>query len=90
MLISSEIASDWRTIGEHPQLIECTGICVSEPGAWIETKGYRRYLDIVKKKMSGHFSLNSARVRVLGWHFFGIFLLFFKGGLWSKSFIENI
>ena len=50
MLISSEIASDWRTIGEHPQLIECTGICVSEPGAWIETKGYRRYLDIVKKK----------------------------------------
>ena len=27
--ISSEIASEWRTVCGHPQLIECIGICLS-------------------------------------------------------------
>ena len=37
-----------------------------EPGEWIWTKGFRRYLHIVKN-WSGKFSLNSSRVRALGW-----------------------
>ena len=39
-----------------------------EPGAWIWTKGFRRYLHIVKN-WSGNLSLNSTRVRALGWPF---------------------
>ena len=53
-----------------------------EPGAWIWTKGFRCYLHIVKN-WSGNFSLNSSRVRALGWPllgFFSGFFWFFLGG----------
>ena len=53
------------------------GYLYFEPGAWIWTKGFRRYLHIVKK-WSGKFSLNSSRVRALGWPLLG----FFSGLLW--------
>ena len=49
-------------------------------GLW--TKGFRRYLHIVKN-WSGNFSLNSSRVRALGWPLLGIFsgfVWFFLGG----------
>ena len=41
------------------------------------------------------FSLNSARVRAIGWHLLGFFFsrdfcTFLKGGLGGKSFIGNI
>ena len=57
------------------------GYLYFEPGAWIWTKRFRRYLHIVKK-LSRNFSLNSARVRTcplmaLAWMFFGIFPNFF-------------
>ena len=54
------------------------GYLCFEPGAWIWTKVFRRYLRIVKKS-SEFFSLNSARVRVraFGWPFLGILSGFF-------------
>ena len=72
------------------------GYLYFEHGAWIWTKGIRRCLHSVKN-LSGKFSLNSARVRALGWPllelfsgFFWFFFFFFKRGLWGKSFIGNI
>ena len=49
------------------------GYLYFEPGAWIWTKGFRRYLHIVKN-WSGKNSLNSTRVRVLGRPLLGFFL----------------
>ena len=59
-----------------------------EPGAGLVTMGLRRLSADCKKKKSGHFSLNSATVLMLG-------ILFCgggggKGGLWGISFIVNI
>ena len=51
------------------------GYLYFEPGAWIWTKGFRRYLHIVKN-WSANFSLNSTRVRAIGWPLLGIFLGF--------------
>ena len=52
------------------------GYLYFEPGAWLWTKGFRRYLHIVKN-WSGKFPLNSPRVRALGWPLLGIFSRFF-------------
>ena len=58
------------------------GYLYFEPGAWIWTKGFQRYLHIVKN-WSGNFPSNSARVRALkmafAWNFFRIFLIFLGG-----------
>ena len=75
----------------------CFSAWVSVFWAWrmISTKGFRRYLHIVKN-WSGNVSLNSARVRALGWPLLGFFSLgiflifFFEGGLWGKSLIGKI
>ena len=58
-----------------------------------ELRGFDVYLRIVKKKKSGKFSLNSARVYALGWPLLGIFGIFennFYGDLWDKLFIGKI
>ena len=64
-LISSEIGSEWQTLFVHPQLIEYVGICVMSFAHESELGGSNVYLPIVKK-LSGNFSLNSARARALG------------------------
>ena len=57
-----------------------------EPGAWTWTKGFRHYLHILWKTDLEFFSLNSTRVRALGWPLLGFFsgffwfLLLFWGG----------
>ena len=83
VFISSEIGSQWRTILGHPPADWVHGYLYFEPGAWIWKKGFRRHLHIVKN-WSGNFSLNSTRVRALGWLLLGIFFLqifwFFWGG----------
>ena len=76
VFISSEIGSQWRTILGHPQLIECMGICILSLAHGSEKKGFRRYLQIVKN-WSGIFSLNSSRLRAVGWPLLGIFSGFF-------------
>ena len=53
-----------------------------EPGALIWTKGFRR-LSAFCEEIMWTFSLNSARVRALGWPFLGFFrdyYYFFRGG----------
>ena len=52
------------------------GYLYFESDAWIWTNGFRRYLHIVKNR-SGNFSLNSTRVRALGWPLLGFFSGFF-------------
>ena len=47
-----------------------------EPGTWIWTKGFRRYLHIVKNWFR-NFSLDSSRVRALEWPLLGIFSGYF-------------
>ena len=76
VFISSEIGSQRRTILGHPQLIECMGICVLSPEYGSELGGSDVYLHDAKK-LSGNFSLNSARVRAFGWPLLGIFSGFF-------------
>ena len=87
---------NWITVANYfwtPPADCVHGYLYFEPGAWIWTKGFRRYLNIVKN-WSGKFSLNSARVRAFGWpllgYFSGFFSIFFEGGLWGRSFIGNI
>ena len=63
--ISSETESEWRTILGHPQLIECMGICVLSLAHGSELRGSDVYLRNYCEKISGNFSLNSARVRAL-------------------------
>ena len=75
--ISSEIGSQWRTTLGHPQLIECMDICILSLTHGSEQRGFRRYLHIVKN-WSGNFSLNSPRVRTLGWPLLGNFPGFFR------------
>ena len=54
------------------------GYLYFEPGAWIwKKKGFRRYFHIVKN-WSWNISLNSTRVRALGWPLLGIFSGFFR------------
>ena len=95
VLISSETGSEWRTILEHPQLIECMGICDLSLARGSEPRGFNVYLHIAKK-IFGNFSLiSSARVRAIGWHLLGFFFsrdfcTFLKGGLGGKSFIWNM
>ena len=48
MFISSEIGSEWRTILEHPQLIELMGICVLSLAHGSELRGSDVFLHIVK------------------------------------------
>ena len=82
VFISSEIGSQWRTNLGHPQLIEYMGICILSLARGSGKKGFRRYLHIVRN-WSGKFSLNSTRVRALGWSLLGIlsgFFWFFWGG----------
>ena len=69
MLISSEIGSEWRTTLGHPQLIERMGICVLSLAHGSELRGTDVDLNIVNFffLLSENFSLNSARVRALGW-----------------------
>ena len=76
---------NWITVANYfgtPPADWVHGYLYFEPGAWIWTKGFRRYLHIVKN-WSGKFSFNSTRVRSLGWPlpgiFFGIFKNFFMG-----------
>ena len=71
VLISSEIGSEWRFILGHPQLIECMDIFVLSLAHGSELRDSDVYLHIVKK-LSGNFSLNSARACALGlpWEFF--------------------
>ena len=91
VLISSEIGSEWRTILGHPQLIECMGVCVLSLAHGSELRDSDVYLHIVEGK--GDFSLNSTRMRALGWPLLGFFSGFFKqflGGLWGKSLIRTI
>ena len=71
------------------------GYLCFELGAWIETEGFRRYLYTVKKNSFGNFSLNSARVRTLGWPLLAIFRDFskkkkFKGSVGQMIFREYI
>ena len=75
VLISSEIGSEWRTILGHPQLIECMGVCVLSLAHGSELRDSDVYLHIVEGK--GDFSLNSPRVRALGWSLLGFFSVFF-------------
>ena len=76
---------NWITVANYfgtPPADWVHGYLYFEPGAWIWTKGFRRYLHIVKN-WSGNFSLNSSRVRALGWPLLGIFsgfFWFFLGG----------
>ena len=76
---------NWITVANYfgtPPADWVHGYLYFEPGAWIWTKGFRRYLHIVKN-WSGNFSLNSSRVRALGWPLLGIFsgfFWFFVGG----------
>ena len=74
-------------------MIECMGIRVLSLALASGLRGSDIYLHIVKK-LEGKFSLNSAKVRALGWPLHGFFFspnfLLFKAGLWSKSFTENI
>ena len=71
---------NWITVANYfwtPPADWVHGYLYFEPGAWIWTKGFRRYLYIVKN-WSGNFSLNSSRIRALEWpvpgFFFGIFI----------------
>ena len=78
VLISSETGSEWRTILEHPQLIECMGICDLSLARGSEPRGFNVYLHIAKK-IFGNFSLiSSARVRALWWPLPGFFFLDFS------------
>ena len=76
---------NWITVANYfgtPPADWVHGYLYFEPSAWIWTKGFRRYLHIVKN-WSGKFSLNSSRVRALGWPLLGIFsgfFIFFLGG----------
>ena len=82
MFISSEIGSQWVTILGHPQMIECMVICVLSQVHGSDLRSPDVYLHIMKK-LSGNFSLNSARVRALGWLLLRIFsgvLSFLSGG----------
>ena len=71
-VLISEIGSEPQTILEHHQLIERMGVCVLSLVQRSELRGSDIYLHIVKK-LSGNFSLNSARVHSLGWPLLGIF-----------------
>ena len=76
---------NWITVANYfgtPPADWVHGYLYFEPGAWIWTKGFRRYLHIVKN-WSGRFSLNSSRVHALGRPLLGIFsgfFWFFLGG----------
>ena len=73
---SSQIESEWRSALEHPQLIECVGICVVSMAYGSKLGGSDFCLHNMKKR--GKFSLNSARVFALGWPLFGFFLGIFQ------------
>ena len=71
---------NWITVANYfgtPPADWVHGYLYFEPGAWIWIKGFRRHFHIVKN-WSGKFSLNSSRVRALGWPLLGIF----SGFLW--------
>ena len=94
VFISSEIGMTVTNYFGTPPADWVHGYLYFGPGAWIWTKGFRRYLHIVKN-WSGKFSLNSTRVRALGWPLLGFFpgffvVDFFEWGLWGKSFKGNI
>ena len=59
-----------------------------EPGAWIWTKRFRRYLHIVKN-WSGifffKFNQGTCPWMAFAWNFFGIFLIKKKKNLWGGS-----
>ena len=72
------------------------GYLYFEPGAGTWKKGFRRYLHIVKNWF-GNFSLNSSRVRALGWPLLGFFfgdfcdfLLFWGGSVGQIIYREYI
>ena len=73
LLISSDIRSDRRTILGHPRLTECMGICILSLAHGSEQRGSDVICIIIVKNWSGNFSLNSPRVRALGWPLLGIF-----------------
>ena len=70
---------NWITVAnyfETPPADWVHGYLYFEPGAWIWTKGFRRYMHIVKNWF-GIFSLNSTRVRAFEWPLLGFFSGFF-------------
>ena len=71
--------SNWITVADYfgtPPADWVHGYLYFEPGAWIWIKGFRRYSHIVKN-LPGNVSLDSTRVRALGWPLLGIFSGFF-------------
>ena len=77
---------NWITVANYfgtPPADWVHGYLYFEPGAWIWTKRFRRYLHIVKN-WSGNFSLNSSRVRALGWPLLGHFSAFFLFFWWGS------
>ena len=87
---------NWITVANYfgtPPADWVHGYLYFEPGAWMWTKGFRRYLHIVKN-WSGNFSLNSSRVRALGWpllgNFSGFFWIFLGGSVGQIIYREYI
>ena len=77
MFISIEIGSLWRTILGHPQLIECMGICILSLAHGSEQRGSDVRFAYCEKTDLEFFSLNSTKVRALGWPLLGFFSGFF-------------
>ena len=87
---------NWITVANYfgtPPADWVHGYLYFKPGAWIWTKGFRRYLHIVKN-WSRIFSLNSSRARALGWpllgNFSGFFWFFWGGSVGQIIYREYI
>ena len=69
------------------------GYLYFEPGAWIWTKGFRRYLLIVKKliwKIFFKFKQGTCPSMAFAWNFFGIFMIFLGGSVGQIIYREYI
>ena len=86
VLISSKFGSDWWSILGHPHLIECMGICVLSLARVSELRGSTKYLEVFLLLQSGYVPVRDG----LCLDFFGIFLIFLRGGCGEIIYREYI
>ena len=94
VLISSETGSEYvaNYFGTPPADWVYGYLCF-EPGAWMWTKGFRRYLHIVKKiiwKFFFKFKQGTCPWMAFAWKFFGIFRNFLRGSVGQIIYREYI